>query len=155
MIRPTILHSVARYLWLRRIRFIPGAVTRLNYFITGCDISPKARIGKRVHFQHFGSGVVIHCNVEIGDDVWIMPHVVLGQNVRGGKANAPEGMLIRIGDGVVLGAGAKVIADGRLEIGDHAVVGANAVVLKSIPADRVAVGIPAVIRDNRMKPKVL
>lgn len=149
MIDPLCLYRVAHWLWERRIGTIPKALSRLNYFLTGCDIAHQASIGRRVHVQHYGSGVVIHRHVKIGDDVWIMPQVVLGQNLREGNPATPQGMLITVGNGVLLGAGAKVIANGPLEIGDYATVGANAVVTKPVPAGALAIGVPAKILENR------
>lgn len=143
MISPIYLHRLANWLWRHKVRGIPGILMRLNYFITGCDIAPQVKVGRDVHFQHYGSGVVIHPNVEIGDNVWIMPQVVLGQNIRDGVPLPGSTVFIHIEHGVMLGAGVKVIASGVLRIGEGASVGANAVVLDSIPAGAIAVGVPA------------
>ena len=147
MFSPLILHRVAHWLNARGVRMIPGLIYRINYGLTGCDLPPRARVGRNVRFQHFGSGVVIHPEVTIEDDVWIMPQVVLGQNVRG-NGEMPPAMHITIRRGAMLGAGAKVIGYGELEIGAGASVGANAVVLQSVPAGALAVGVPARIIEK-------
>ena len=141
MFNPLHLYRVSHWVRRRGFKRVAFAVQRLNYFFTGADISAEARIGRNVHFSHCGMGVVLHQTVVMGDDIMVMPHVVIGQHVRiGGTVNLRE---IRIGNAVMLGAGAKIIADGQLEIGDRAVIGANAVVLKSVPPDHTAVGVPA------------
>lgn len=147
MISPVHLHRVYHRLWKKGIRFVPGALARINYFITGCDLPPACTIGKRVQFQHFGSGVVLHPAVSIGDDVMIMPGVVIGQQVKAGIEIVPV-TVIRIEDGALIGAGAKVIAAGKLTVGSGSAVGANAVVTQSVPPGATAVGIPARIVSN-------
>ena len=155
MFSPLHLHRICRWLHLRKVRFFPIAVQRINYFFTGCDLPGDVQIGRRVRFQHYGSGVVIHNRVTIGDDVMIMPHVVIGQNVRAGVAIQKLDH-IYIGNRVIIGAGAKIIATGTLRVGDGSVIGANAVLLTSLPDDCTAVGIPAKIlkRKDDMPPEV-
>lgn len=101
----------------------------------GCDISPKANIGPGLRMTHC-SDVVIGPNVRLGRDVVIFNGVTLGNRL----GSCGEGMPL-VGDGVLLGTGAKIL--GPIEIGDAARVGANAVVLDSVPAGAVAVGVPA------------
>lgn len=151
MIDPLILHRVAHFLHTRHIPRLPGLVSRLNYFLTSCDLPPPARIGRRVVFKHYGSGVVVHHRTEIGDDTIIMPHVVIGQLVRG-TVPAPL-KRISIGRGVLLGAGAKIIAHGDFTIGDGASLGANAVLLVPLPAGATAVGVPARMLPRRPPPE--
>ena len=142
MIDPQHIHKYARWFYLRGHTKIPEILRRFNYFLTGCDLPGHVKVGRNVRFQHFGQGVAININTEIGDDVVIMPGVVLGQNVRRGGQVVPLRKII-VGNRVLLGAGAKVIASGSLTIGDDAVVGANAVVLGDVPAGMMALGIPA------------
>jgi serine O-acetyltransferase len=141
VIDPQILHSVSRWCWLHKLEFLARGLQRLNYGLTCCDIPYTVQIGKNVRFQHYGCGVIIHMWTVIGDNVMIHPHVVIGGQVRGGVAEAVD--LIAIGADAQLGAGAKIIASGRLEIGAGAQIGANAVVLNSVPAGATAVGVPA------------
>ena len=99
-------------------------------------IQPKAQIGPRLQLPNGLNGVFINRHCVIGADVTIYQQVTLGDNFASGTGAAPT-----IGDGVVVGAGAKVV--GGVVIGPRAVIGANSVVSKDIPADTVAVGIPA------------
>jgi serine O-acetyltransferase len=146
---PLFVHRIAHALWRRRIRIVPGLMSRLNFLVFGCDIPPSVKFGKRVHLQHCGSGVIMFCNVEIGDDVWINPQTVIGQNIRPDGPTYAVPMSIKIGNRVVIGAGAKIITSGVLVIGDGAAIGANAVVLNSIPPNCVAVGVPAKVSPRR------
>lgn len=149
MFDPQHIHSVARWCWLHRLGFLAPWLQRVNYFFTGCDLPATVKIGKRVRFQHFGCGVIVYNWTSIGDDVTIHPHVVIGGSARDDQS-AP-GILITIGDGVQLGAGAKIITSESLEIGARALIGANAVVLKSVPPDSTAVGVPARIMPTKQR----
>jgi serine O-acetyltransferase len=105
-------------------------------FITGIEIHPGAKIGRRVFLDH-GLGIVIGETTEIGDDCTIYQGVTLGgTSLYKGVKRHPT-----LGKGVVISAGAKVL--GGFTVGDGARVGSNAVVLKEIPAGATAVGIPA------------
>ena len=101
-------------------------------FLTGIEIHPGAKIGKRFVIDH-GMGVVIGETAIIGDDVLIYHGVTLG-----GKENSAIDRHPIIGSQVVIGAGAKII--GRIQIGDHCYVGANTVVTKDIPQGSTVVG---------------
>lgn len=107
---------------------------------TGISISPHAQIGKGFYIGHFG-GVIIG-PVRIGDNCNISHGVTLGQGVARGSSDCPT-----LGNRVWIGPGAKIT--GPVALGDDCVVGANAVVLKSVPARALAVGIPAKIRPDR------
>ena len=107
----------------------------LNQIFTGIDIHPAAKIGRRVFIDH-GIGVVIGETTEIGNDVLIYQQVTLGGvSLTHGKRHPT------IEDGVVIGAGAKVL--GNITIGKNSKIGANSVVVKDVPPDSTAVGIPA------------
>jgi serine O-acetyltransferase len=92
-------------------------------------------VGRRLCIEHFG-GIFIHGNVVIGDDCLIRQGVTIGNKGRADPLGAPV-----IGNRVEIGAGAKII--GRIVIGDDVIIGANSVVVKDIPSNSVAVGIPA------------
>ncbi|MBR6458667.1 MAG: serine O-acetyltransferase [Actinomycetaceae bacterium] len=103
--------------------------------LTGVEIHPGAQIGRRFFIDH-GMGVVIGETTEIGDDCMLYHGVTLG-----GSSLAAEKRHPTLGDGVVVGAGAKVL--GAVTLGDNARIGANAVVVKDVPEDSTAIGIPA------------
>lgn len=150
MFDPLILHRVAHALYRWGVPKLPGLLARLNYGLTHCDLPPSVQVGRGVRFQHFGCGVVVHHKAEIGDDVLIMPHAVIGQRV--GPTGVAPLEHIRIGRGAMLGAGCKIIAEGAFEIGEGASIGANAVVLAPVPAWAVAVGVPARVRPGPSRP---
>lgn len=110
--------------------------------IYGIELPFSARIGRRVVFEH-QHGIVIHGGSQIGDDCIIRQGVTLGIR-RLDRSDAPV-----LGRGVNVGAGAKIL--GNVRVGDHAEIGANAVVLKDVPPNTLAVGVPArlVTRDGR------
>lgn len=147
MFDPQHIHGVARWCWLHRLNFLAEWLQRLNYFFTCCELPPTVTIGKRVRFQHYGCGVMVYEWTVIGDDVMIHPHVVIGGTPR--DSTTTPGKVIRIGEGAQLGAGCKIITADSLEIGERALIGANAVVLKSVPADCTAVGVPARILPTK------
>ncbi len=128
-------HRVAHRLWTRGWRFPARAMSQVARWVTGIEIHPGARIGRRFFIDH-GMGVVIGETAEIGDDVMLYHGVTLGGRTRDGGKRHPT-----LEDGVAVGAGAKIL--GPLVIGAHSVVGANAVVTKDAPADSVLVGVPA------------
>lgn len=109
----------------------------------GIELPFSARIGRRVVFEHQG-GIVVHGNAVIGDDCIIRQGVTLGIRRLDNPTEAPI-----LGRGVSVGAGAKIL--GQVYVADHAEIGANAVVLEDVPADTLAVGVPArlVSRSHR------
>lgn len=112
--------------------------------LTGVEIHPGAKIGRRFFIDH-ASGVVIGETAEVGDDVMLYHQVTLG-----GRSMKQEKRHPTIGDGVVIGAGAKLI--GPVTVGAGSSVGANAVVVKDVPADSVAVGVPAKVVGGEVRP---
>jgi serine O-acetyltransferase len=101
----------------------------------GIELPASAQVGRRVVFEH-QSGIVIHGNARIGDDCIIRQGVTLGNRYLNEPQAAP-----RLAKGVNVGAGAKIL--GAVTIGDNAQIGANAVVLSDVPANQLAVGVPA------------
>ena len=116
-------------------RFLARLGSQVTRWLTGIEIHPGATIGRRFFIDH-GMGVVIGETAEIGDDVMLYHGVTLGGRQREGGKRHPT-----IGDGVAVGAGAKVL--GPIIIGAGSVIGANAVVTKDAPADSILVGVPA------------
>ncbi|MDI6723704.1 MAG: serine O-acetyltransferase [Methanobacterium sp.] len=128
------LYRIAHCLWIRNHGLSAGLISALARFFTGIEIHPGAKIGRRVFIDH-GMGVVIGETAEIGNDVLIYQGVVLGGTSLEKKKRHPT-----IGNGIVIGAGAKII--GNITIGDCSKIGAGSVVLKSAPMGSTVVGIP-------------
>jgi serine O-acetyltransferase len=139
-LQAVLLHRLAHALYRRRFKALARAVSHTNRFITGIEIHPGARIGRRLFIDH-GMGVVIGETAEIGDDVLIYHGVTLGGLSLANRAGPGGKRHPTIGDGVAIGAGAQVL--GPIRIGDGARIGANAVVASEVPAGETVIGIPA------------
>jgi serine O-acetyltransferase len=145
LLYPT-LHAVWNYrlahaLWRRGLRFPARFLMNLVRMATGVEIHPGARIGHRFFIDH-GVGVVIGETTEIGDDVLLYQGVTLGGTSLSKGKRHPT-----LGNGVVVGAGAKVL--GPIRLGEGARVGASSVVIKDVAPGEVVVGIPARPVDRR------
>jgi serine O-acetyltransferase len=134
--RAVVYYRVARYLTLKRIRYVPALIKARCLSITGAEIACEARIGLGLLITH-PVGVVVGSRVIIGDNCTIMQGVNLGEK----WSDRNEKQVPIIGNDVILGTGSKVL--GGVEIGDRVMVGANSVVIDSIPPDRVVAGVPA------------
>jgi serine O-acetyltransferase len=128
-------YRIANRFYKMGLRFIPRFISAIGLFLTTIDIHPAATIGRRVFIDH-GVGVVIGETTIIGDDVLIYQQVTLGGVSTDKGKRHPT-----LENNVVIGAGAKVL--GNILIGANSIVGANSVVIKDVPADSTAVGIPA------------
>ncbi len=138
-----IFHRMAHALWLAGFKWLARFLSHIGRALTGIEIHPGATIGRRFFIDH-GMGVVIGETAEIGDDVTLYHGVTLGgTSWQEGKRHPT------LGNGVVVGAGAKIL--GPIHIGDHAKIGSNAVVVKDVPAGATAAGIPARILDDAKK----
>jgi len=129
-----ILHRVAHGLWRRGLRYAARLLSFVTRLVTHIDIHPGATIGRRFFIDH-GCGVVIGETAEIGDDVTLYHGVTLG-----GTSWNPGKRHPTLHDGVVVGAGAKIL--GPIRVGSRARVGANSVVIEDVPAEATVVGIP-------------
>ena len=130
------LHRISHFFWNLGLKCIARLLSMFSRFLTGIEIHPGAKIGRRVFLDH-GLGIVIGETTEIGDDCTIYQGVTLGgTSLYKGMKRHPT-----LGKGVVISAGAKVL--GGFTVGDGARVGSNAVALKEIPPGATAVGIPA------------
>jgi serine O-acetyltransferase len=129
-----LFHRLAHWLWNHGLRWLARIVSNISRFITGIEIHPGARIGRRFFIDH-GMGVVIGETAEIGDDCTLYHGVTLGGTSWEKGKRHPT-----LGNDVVIGAGAKVL--GPITLGDGARVGSNAVVVKDVPARATVVGIP-------------
>jgi len=128
-------HRIAHWFYLKGLRFIPRFVSAIGMFLTMIDIHPGATIGRRVFIDH-GVGVVIGETTIIGNDVLIYQQVTLGGVSTDKGKRHPT-----LENNVLISAGAKVL--GNITIGANSKVGANSVVVKDVPANCTAVGIPA------------
>ncbi|WP_226685743.1 serine O-acetyltransferase [Stutzerimonas stutzeri] len=128
------LYRLAHRLWRRQWRYLARLLSFAGRLLSNVDIHPGARIGARFFIDH-GAGVVIGETAEIGDDVTLYHGVTLGgTSWRKGKRHPT------LGDGVLVGAGAKIL--GPISIGRNARVGANSVVVQDVPDGCTVVGIP-------------
>ncbi len=129
-----IAHRLAHALWCRGWRYLARFLSFVARAITQVDIHPGARIGRRFFIDH-GCGVVIGETAVIGHDVTLYHGVTLG-----GVSWNPGKRHPTLGDGVVVGAGAKIL--GPITVGNQARIGANSVVIQDVPAQMTVVGIP-------------
>jgi len=130
-----LLHRVAHALWCRGWHLTARLISQFSRFLTGIEIHPGAKIGRRLFIDH-GMGVVIGETTEIGDDVTLYQGVTLG-----GVSLNPGKRHPTLEDGVVVGAGAAVL--GPIRVGRGARIGSNAVVLRDVPPGVTMVGVPA------------
>jgi serine O-acetyltransferase len=128
------LHRVAHWLWGAEWKLLARLVSHLSRWLTGIEIHPGARIGRRFFIDH-GMGIVIGETAEIGDDVTLYHGVTLGGTSWNKGKRHPT-----LEDGVIVGAGAKIL--GPFTVGAGAKIGSNAVVTKAVPPGATAVGIP-------------
>ena len=131
-IHALLLHRGAHCLWQHDLKFLARGISYGSRMLTGIEIHPAATIGKRFFIDH-GMGVVIGETAQIGDDVTLYHGVTLGGvswNV--GKRHPT------LEDGVVVGAGAKIL--GPFTVGKNAKIGSNAVVVKPVPEGATMVG---------------
>lgn len=136
-IHAVIHHKISHFLYKKKFIFLARLVSQISRFLTGIEIHPGALIGKYLFMDH-GMGIVIGETSVIGENVTVYHGVTLGGvSLEKGKRHPT------VGNNVIIGAGAKVL--GNITIGDNSKIGANSVILKDIPKDSVAVGVPGKI----------
>ena len=135
-----IMHRFSHWLWQARFYWLGRVFSHIGRGLTGIEIHPGATIGHRVFIDH-GMGVVIGETAVIGDDCTLYHGVTLGGTSWNKGKRHPT-----LEQGVVIGAGAKVL--GPITIGAGAKIGSNAVVVKDVPPNATAVGIPARILEE-------
>ncbi len=141
-----LLHRLAHKLYRMGLSFPARAISQLSRTLTGIEIHPGAKIGRRFFIDH-GMGVVIGETAEIGDDVLLYQGVTLGGTGKEKGKRHPT-----LGDHVVVGTGAKVL--GNIRIGDHVKIGAGSVVVHPVPDHSTVVGIPGrVVRVRGESPE--
>ena len=135
-------HKLSHALWQRRLYLLGRFSSHIARWLTGIEIHPAAKLGRRLVIDH-GMGVVIGETAEIGDDCYLYHQVTLGvARTMGGKRHPT------VGNNVIIGAGAKVL--GPITVGDNARIGSNAVVVDAVPADTTVVGVPARPVDRKL-----
>ena len=122
-------YRIAHFLWNLKLKLLARIYSNWIRAVTGIEIHPAAKIGRRFFIDH-GMGVVIGATAVVGDDVMIYHGVTLGARTNEAGKRQPT-----IGNNVVVGAGAKVLGD--ISIGDSVKINANLVVTKSVPARTV------------------
>lgn len=139
-------HRIAHSLYSRKIYFVARIVSHASRFITGIEIHPGAKIGRRVFIDH-GMGVVIGETSEIGEDSLIYKGVVLGgTSLEKGKRHPT------LGKNVIVGSNACIL--GPVKIGDGARIGSGSVVIKDVPAGATVVGVPGKIVEKKVAEKL-
>ena len=132
-----LFHRVSHWLYRHRLFFLAQLNYQIARHLTGIEIHPGAKIGRRFVIDH-GMGIVIGETAEVGDDVLLYHGVTLGGTGKDRGKRHPT-----IGNNVLIGCGAKIL--GPFKVGDGARIAANSVVLSEVPEDATAVGIPAQI----------
>ncbi len=128
------MHRLSHWMWTHGLKWLARLNSHLARWLTGIEIHPGATIGRRFFIDH-GMGVVIGETTEIGDNVTLYQGVTLG-----GTSWDPGKRHPTLEDGVVVGAGAKVL--GPFTVGENARIGSNAVVVKEVPPGCTVVGVP-------------
>ena len=134
-VHATMYHQAAHFCYCHNLKFLARTISQWSRFWTGIEIHPGAKIGRRLIIDH-GMGIVIGETAEIGDDCLLYHGVTLGGTGKDQGKRHPT-----IGNNVLVSTGAKVL--GPFKVGDGARIAANAVVLKEIPENATAVGVPA------------
>ncbi len=134
------IHRISHSLWERHFYFPARLLSHISRMLTGIEIHPGAKLGRRVFIDH-GSGVVIGETAEVGDDVLIYMGVVLGGTALEKVKRHPT-----IENDVVIGSGASVL--GPITVGRGAKIGAGSVVIRPVPAGATVVGVPARIAET-------
>jgi serine O-acetyltransferase len=129
-----LFYGISNWFWVHKMHLLGRFVSHIGRFLTGIEIHPGAKIGRKFFIDH-GMGVVIGETAEIGDNVTLYHGVTLGGTTWKKIKRHPT-----IGNNVVIGAGAKVL--GPVKIGDNTKIGANSVVVSEIPPNSIVVGIP-------------
>jgi serine O-acetyltransferase len=129
-----LLHRLSHRLWNLRLKWIARLLSNLGRFLTGIEIHPGAKIGRRFFIDH-GMGVVIGETSEIGDDCTLYHGVTLGGTSWEKGKRHPT-----LGNNIIIGAGAKVL--GPINIGENARIGSNAVVVNNVSSGATIVGVP-------------
>lgn len=129
------LHRAAHALWRRDLKLSARVVAHGNRFLTGIEIHPGAKLGRRVVIDH-GMGIVIGETATVGDGCLLYKGVVLGGTSLDRKVRHPQ-----VGNNVVIGSNACIL--GAIHVGDHSRIGSGSVVVREVPPEATVVGVPA------------
>ena len=137
-----IFHKMAHFLWNFKLKFFSRFLMQFARFLTGIEIHPAAKIGKRLFMDH-GFGIVIGETAEIGEDVTIYQGVTLGGIMPSIESDTQRNQKRHptIGNSVIIGSGAQIL--GPIKVGNFSRVGANSVVIKNVPDNVTVAGVPA------------
>jgi serine O-acetyltransferase len=139
-VNPSFLWLLSCNAYQRKLYFVARLIKTIIFLVFHAVLPYEAKVSKDIHLEHYGLGIVIHPNVEIGCNVKIYHHVTLATETWIGSEHN-----IIIGNNVMIGAGAVIIGRGdqSLRIGDNAKIGANAVVTHDVLPGQTVVGVPA------------
>lgn len=137
-----LFYRIAHFFSNINLKFIARFISQIARFLTGIEIHPGAKIGKRLFIDH-GIGIVIGETTTIGDGCTIYHGVTLGGTGKDKFKRHPD-----LGNNVIVGCGAKVL--GPIKIGNNVKIGANAVVLKDIPDNSTVVGVPGAVKKIKI-----
>lgn len=135
-----IFYKVAHFLYLHKLYFLARFISQLARFLTGIEIHPGAKIGKRLFIDH-GMGIVIGETATVGDDCTIYHGATLGGTGKNKYKRHPD-----IGNNVIIGAGSKIL--GPIKIGNNVKVGANAVVTKEVEDNSTVIKFNEISKKN-------
>ncbi len=135
------IHRIAHWFYKRQLYTIARLVSHINRALTGVEIHPGARLGRRIFIDH-GMGIVIGETTEVGDDCLLYKGVVLGGTSLGRVKRHPT-----LGKNVVVGSNACLLGD--IRIGDHVRVGSGSVVIRDVPSGATVVGVPARLVERK------
>lgn len=138
-----IFHRLAHFLYRHKLAFLGRLISQIGRFLTGIEIHPGAKIGRRLFIDH-GMGIVIGETATVGNDCTIYHNSTLGGTGKDKYKRHPD-----LGNNVMVGSGAKIL--GPIKIGNNVKVGANAVVLEDVPANCTVVGVNRVIKKQLTK----
>jgi len=150
-VKAVFFHRVANFFCVAKFDLIARVISQFSRFLTGIEIHPKAKIGKKLFIDH-GMGVVIGETSEIKDNVTIYHMATLGGISPSINSNEQRNIKRHptLEDNVIVGSGAQVL--GPVIVGKNAKIGANAVVTKDVPENAVMIGIPAKNINTKLEP---
>ena len=135
-----VIYRISHFLYIHRLFFFARFFSQFGRFITGIEIHPGARIGRRLFIDH-GMGVVIGETATIGNDCTIYQQVTLGGTGKDKFKRHPD-----VGNNVMIGAGSKIL--GPIKIGNNVKIGAGAIVLKDIKDDSTVIKFGEIIKHK-------